>query len=71
MTWLNSVYLNLRLYNRRKHAVETLPSGSSVPFGSQATMAAAPMQLNSMKSGVMVLQPTQTDHDHGASKTVL
>ena len=69
-TWLNSVYLNLRLYTRRKHAIETLPTGSSAPLGSEATMAAASgsIQLNSMRSGVVVLQSTHVESDRGSSK---
>ena len=38
LTWLNSVYLNLRLYTQRKHAIKTLPTGSSIPLGSEARM---------------------------------
>ena len=71
LTWLNSVYLNLRLYNRRKHAIETLPTSSGVPLGSEATMptmAAGSIQLNSMRSGVVVLQSTHVESDHGSSK---
>ena len=71
LTGLDSVYLNLRLYTRRKYASETLPTGSSVPFGSEATMAASSIKLKSMKSGVLVLQSTHVESDRGSSKPAL
>ncbi|KAH9487378.1 hypothetical protein JR316_0001453 [Psilocybe cubensis] len=61
------VYLNLRLYNKRRHETSTLPqvtSGDTMRFKTNDV----PIPLNSMRSATMVVQSTHVQKDWDDTK---